>query len=620
MRYSSPGPKRIISPLRAFVLAVIVVMTAISGQGASSIKISLRKGEAAPAAGQPFYLTVVMENVKGELPRLQADGAKILYQSETGRSEEYEIINGHRSSRIVRIFTVTMRAAKEGKVNVPAVTVGGVRSNALTVNVGKTRSNASGAQQGAASPPDFNTGQNSGQQQKQNGPRYIGRGNDNLFMVASINKTNAYEQEALVYTVKLYSSFSSIHFIGATESPKFDGFTLEEANPKVESLHFENYKGKHYACAVIARYIIFPQMKGKLTIKGNRYTVTAESRPEYWDPFWGMMSYGRPVQLSVQPNDLTIDVKALPQPQPADFSGGVGRFSISASMPARKLATNQAASVVYTVSGRGNIKYINLPDLARIFPKEFEVSSPTPDVKAEPNGSTVTGSVKFDCSIMPMDEGEFRLPPVELVYFNPETGRYETARSQGFDVTVAKGKASASGERPVMKFDDKLMPYNKSQLGKTHTFWAGSTWYWLAYIFAFVAAVAVLVWGIVYRKRHADTEGLMARKARRMADRLLRHARKSLKANDRDKFFDQVLTALWGYAANKLRMPGSEMQRSLVEANFAAHSVPPQTIDKFIKLLDCCEEAKYAGAGMDIHQIYEEAAETIRAIDTEFKK
>lgn len=90
-------------------------------------------------------------------------------------------------------------------------------------------------------------------------------------------------------------------------------------------------------------------MKGKLTIQGNRYTVTAEARQEFWDPFWGPLSYGKPVQLVVTPNNLTVDVRELPKPQPAGFSGGVGQFTIQASMPTQRLATNQAASIVYTI-------------------------------------------------------------------------------------------------------------------------------------------------------------------------------------------------------------------------------------------------------------------------------
>lgn len=604
--------------LRKTLLMLLMILTVLPLLASPSIRIALRSGEAAPSAGRPFYLTVVTNDVEGDFTRMQVPGAKVLYIASNAYNRSEINVNGRSSVSVSGVYTVTLRADKEGKLTIPAVQIGNVRSNSLTVNIGKAGSNTGGrAATASSSGADFDPGQQGGKQTS--GPRFIGKGNDNLFMVASINKTTAYENEALVYTVKLYSSFSSLRFIGATEAPKFNGFTLEDTNPKIESLHFESYKGKQYACAVIARYIIFPQMKGKLTIEGNRYTITAESRPEFWDPFWGVMSYGRPVQLSVQPNDLTIDVKPLPQPQPAGFSGGVGKFSISASMPTQRLATNEAASIVYTVTGSGNIKYVTLPDLATLFPKQFDVSTPTPEVKATPNGNTVSGTVRFDCSIMPLEEGTFEIPGVELVYFDPDKGTYETARSQSFKVNVSKGKASSGAGGQIRKFDDKLMHYI-TRPSKSHSWWGGSLSYWLCYVYTFVFAVIVLAYFVLRKKQLADTENLMARKARRMSDRLLRHARKSMNAGQRDKFFDQVLTALWGYAANKLRMPGSEMQRSLIEANLAEHSVPEDVIQRFISILDQCEEAKYAGSGMDMHEVYEKAGDVIRTIDSTFRK
>ncbi len=607
--------------LRKIIIALLTLFAVIPAIAAPSIHISLRRGEAAPSVGQPFYITVRTNNVEGDLSRsrIQVPGAKVLYIANTQSEHSTTIINGQVSSTSSAVYTVTLRPEKEGTLVIPPIQIGGIRSNSLTVKVGKAGSSSGRAASASSSDADFDPGQQSASQQQGSGPRFIGKGNDNLFMVASINKTSAYENEALVYTVKLYSSFSSLRFIGATEAPKFNGFTLEDTNPKVESLHFESYKGKQYACAVIARYIIFPQMKGRLTIQGNRYTITAESRPEFWDPFWGVMSYGRPVQLSVQPNDLTVDVKPLPQPQPAGFSGGVGKFKISASMPTQRLATNEAASIVYTVTGSGNIKYITLPDLAGIFPKQFDVSTPTPQVTANPAGNTVSGTVKFDCSIMPLEEGTFEIPAVELVYFDPEKGTYETVRSRSFKVNVSKGKGGSGAGGHILKFDDKLMPYTEP-LAKQHYLWGGSVNYWLLYLYAFAITAISLTYIVIRRRRMADTENLMARRARRMSDRLLRHARKSMKANLRERFFDQILTALWGYAAHKLRMQGSEMQRSLIEANFATHGVPQKDIDSFIEIIDRCEEAKYAGSGLDMQEVYDKAGEAIRSIDASFKK
>ena len=208
-------------------------------------------------------------------------------------------------------------------------------------------------------------------------PKFIGKGDGNLFLKASVSKSSAYEQEALVYTVKLYTTYDAIKFIGASAAPKFDGFVVEESKAISSQLNYETYNGKTYATAVIARYIIFPQMTGSLKVTGNTYTVAVDQREYYHDPFFGSMSYSTPLQLNVTPNDLSVDVRPLPVPKPADFSGGVGKFSISSSLKSSEFKTNQAAAIVYTVTGSGNLKYVQLPDLQSIYPSEIEIYIPS---------------------------------------------------------------------------------------------------------------------------------------------------------------------------------------------------------------------------------------------------
>ena len=127
---------------------------------------------------------------------------------------------------------------------------------------------------------------------------------------------------------------------------------------------------KTYATAVIARYIIFPQMEGQLKVLGNTYTVSVDERV-LSRPVLGSMSVAKPLQLNVKPNDLTVNVKSLPKPVPANFSGGVGQFKITSTLPAQNLMSNQAASIVYAVTGTGNLKYVKLPDLNALYPAEL---------------------------------------------------------------------------------------------------------------------------------------------------------------------------------------------------------------------------------------------------------
>lgn len=612
--------------MRELLVCLLLLIGTLSSNAA--IRLGIRSNPGGIGVGDKFQITVTFTNENAATPSItKVPGAKVLYPPVVSRqAESTTVINGNMTRRSEVEYTITLRATEKGNFTFGPLAVGKTRSNVLHYSIGgagsangQATAPHSSQQQGASS----NSGaQQATSQQQSNGPRYVGKGNQNLFMVASISKSTAYQQEALVYTVKLYSTYDRIHFLGATEAPKFEGFVLEESKDVSSGLHFEEYKGKSYASAVIARYVIFPQMDGELKVKGNRYTVTVESRQNYIDPFFGPMSYGQPVQLSVQPNDLTVKVLPLPTPKPANFSGGVGKFTIKSILKGNKFYTNQAAPIEYIVSGSGNIKYVTMPDLSLIFPKELEIYTPNPTVNAAVNGGTVSGNVVFDYSFMPQREGNFSIPAVDFVYFNPNTGRYETATAKGYNITVLRGSGSSKSQtKEKAVFNSRLMEVNMDKLSKKQHFFAGTFGYWLFYILPVVALVVFYFWRRAYIKANADIISVKSRKANKMAVRRLRKASACMKRNDSQKFYDEILKALWGYAADKLKIPGSELTRDNIQEKLAARGVSEKASEDFIAIIDDCEFAKYAPTEMSgkMEQIYDRAYNSINEINASFK-
>ena len=370
-----------------------------------------------------------------------------------------------------------------------------------------------------------------------------------------MSRSSAYEQEALVYTVKLYTTYDAIKFIGATSAPKFEGFVVEESKDVSTSLNYETYQGKTYATAIIARYIIFPQMAGDLKVIGNKYTVSVDEREYYHDPFWGSMSVAKPLQLNVTPHDLTVSVKALPTPVPADFSGGVGQFSISSELPSQNFMSNQAASIVYNVSGTGNLKYVKLPDLNALYPPQLEVYSPTPEVNATVGKSNVSGTARFDYSFMPLEAGTYEIPSVSLVYFNPQTGKYETSVAKGYTVNVGKGKGSERSQtKGKLSFNSDLMPVGDN-LSMTHVPYVERFAYWLLYLLPILLLLGAVTYYRAYLKANADFLAVKSRQASKVARRRLKKAALCIRKNMVDEFYDEMLSALWGYLGDKLKMP-----------------------------------------------------------------
>lgn len=600
-------------------ILTVLVLTVAGFTGMSAAKVELRVSPGGVIGeGERFHIMIVVTDIN-EAPSAPSSvpGASIMYFGHSGSSSSFVSTNGHTSQTFSNTYALTLKADKKGSYKFGPITVGGVKSNIISYTIGDARQPQQYPQSGGN-----NTSQAPGiDPSSLNTPTFIGKGNEQLFLRANISKTTAYEQEALVYTVKLYTTYNSIKFIGATDAPKFDGFVIEESSNISDHLTMETYQGKSYATAVIARYIIFPQMTGNLKIIGNKYTVSADAEEYYHDPFFSQLTVRRPVQLHVTPNDLTVDVKALPLPKPANFSGGVGRFNISSSLPNSNAVSNQAGSISYTITGEGNLKLITLPNLNDIFPPEIEVFSPTTDIKSKVGSSNVSGSVKFDYSFMPLEAGKFTLPAVQLVYFNPATGQYETASARSYTLDVARGSESAKSQAS-MTFSSGLMDYN-APLKKSHRAMIYTWIYWIClFVLPFIILLVVLICYRRYLSEQSDLIALRSKKAAKMARKRLRSAGRCLETNDSSRFYDEMLKAIWGYLGDKLKIPVSELNRANVQQHLEAKSIPANDVERLIKLLDECEFAKYSPArgSNDMNEIYNEGINLLNMLEADFKE
>lgn len=605
--------------IRLYISTLLLILAGIeaSAAGKFQISVSTQTGGDDIEVGEQFYVYMKLDNIDGEPSAPDVPGAVVKYFTLSSQSSSMSSVNGKVTRSSSRTYVATCAASKEGSFSIGPFSVDGVTSNKASYTIVKSGSGSLSKLKQRQQLQQHHQAAPSHDPDDQNeGPKFIGKGNEKLFLKASVSKSTAYEQEALVYTVKLYSSYAPIKFIGATEAPKFDGFVVEESDETSKSLHYETYNGQEYATAIIARYIIFPQMTGKLTVKGNTYTVSTDEQEYYDDPFFRMLTVRRPIQLNVTPNDLVIDVKALPSPQPSDFSGGVGHFSISSSLPSADLKTNQPASIVYEVKGSGNLKYVKLPDLNVLYPKQLEVFSPTADVNAAAKGSSVTGSVKFDYSFTPLELGQYQIPEVTLVYFDPSTGKYERSVAKGYTVDVDKGALSEKSQtKNRLKFEDGLMAVGK--LHKEHIQYIHSLGYWLWFIIPALTLGAII---FIYRrhlKSAADIVGTRMRKAGKVAARRLKKAAACMKSGDRERFYDEMLVALWGYVGAKLNIPTSELNRQNVAQRLSEAGASEEVIDNFVSVLDDCEFAKYApGSGEDeLKHVYDRGTEVINALE-----
>lgn len=566
-------------------------------------------------AGNKFNVTFRLKDGEGSgLKAPEIKGCTLLYGPSTSRMQNYQWVNGQASSSTTVDYSFTYRADNPGDYTIgeARITSGGktysTRPASFTVlPPDKTQQGG----QSSARVDDIGT---------QSADRAV-NANDVLVRII-LNKTRAYEQEAIVCTIKLYTKHSISSFIPTTQ-PSFDGFLIDEIplNPTLNEV--EHYNGQNYMTAVLKQCIIFPQKSGKLTINSGKYDVTVVQY-ERMGGFWGG---NRPVerQIKTTSNSASIVIDPLPQPQPEGFTGAVGKFSIDSRLSSQLFKTNEAASLVYTIKGTGNIKYVKEPVID--FPTEFEQYQPQIDIDSHVSGSNVTGTMTIDYTFVPQSVGSFTIGADKFVYFDPESRHYVTLTTPSYDIKVLQGTASSSpvaGKQSVSSKNSDILHIKLGDLDlqKTHTYVYNSWWYWPCYLLL-LAVLVVVVW--LYSKQarlNADVQGRRLARAGKVARRRLKSVQKAMAAHDSDRFYAELLGAIWGYLGDKLSLPASQLTRDNIAGQLDAFGAPKELTDTFIGLIDDCEMARYSPARSDeqIEQLYNEASRAMNEMEGIRKK
>lgn len=556
-------------------------------------------------------------------------GFRLLYGPSTSSSSSFSIINGKTTQSSTLTFTYTLIATEEGKHNIPAATiiVGGksYTSNTGTIEV------LPGSDD---SEPDANSGSNGNPQRGANNNPRVSRGRQSgstnitdkeLYMTVTASKKSIYEQEAVLLTYKLYSLVNIQQLSG--EMPQLDGCHVQEVDRDAQmSLKYERVNGRNYATGVWRQYVIYPQKSGKITIPSVTFDSQVEVQNLSADPFdifFGGGSLSQMVRKQIVTPVLEIDVKALPSPKPDNFSGAVGKFTISGSLTPEQVNANDAATLRLVVSGQGNMKLMKAPKVN--FPQDFEIYDPKENDKTTNTSTGAKGNFIYDYVVVPRHGGKFSVAPVEFTYFDPEKASYQTLMTDSFHIAVAKAKGGSEignyHEQEDLKVLSKDIRFIKLGEYKSQSadevFFASGT-YWMIYIILFLAFIAVVVVFNRQIKENANVARQRGKKAGKAASKRLKNAASMLKIKNSGPFYDEVMRALLGYVGDKLNLPTSDLTKDYVAEKLSAKGIEPEIVSSFMDVLGECEFARYAPgdpvATMD--KIFRNATDVINRLDS----
>ena len=585
------------------------------------------------AVNEQFNVTFIIEGEKSPLDFhwSEGDDFQLVWGPQKGSSSSIQIINGKRSSSHQTTFTYILIPKSTGTFQLPVATamLSGDKIASSSVSIQVVSDGASASQ---------SSGQGSNGAKSSGGGQTSSTGDissGDLFLRLSLSRSEVVIGEPITATLKIYQRVNVVGFENA-KLPTFNGFWSQETfAPTNIEFKRESLDDKIYNTALLRTYVLIPQQSGTITIEPAELVCLVNVRAaqsassSLFDRFF--QDEYQTIRKRVTTPAVKVKVNPLPAGQPASFGGGVGNFGISARLTTDNLKTHDAASLIITVSGRGNVALLEEPKVN--FPPDFEVyDTKTTENTDKSNGGT-SGSKSFEYPFIPRSHGDFTIDPVEYSYYDVNSGKYVTLKTEPLHIKVAKGKGGDSApvttvnsgvERKDVKSladDIRFIFTGKPNLSGSGSFFVGSVFFWVLLALMIVSAAVVY---LAFRKvaaMRADVAGTKNRRATKMAQKRLKLAGEYLDKSLYTAFYEELHKALIGFVSDKLNMDMSEISKDNIVSALTEGGVSEEQTKAFTDLLDACEFARYSpdGGNEAMRSHYDAALKVISSIDSGLK-
>lgn len=435
-------------------------------QAAFAAQVALRLAAEELREGQTVQLDlVVVDTTTRDVPRIEVPaGLQVAYK---GQSVERQILNFQATSTTTFSYALTALVPGDyvlGPVSVPTA-AGTLASTSLKVHVA---------------------------------PRSAG---DVESLTATLGTEVAWVGQVLVYGLRFQTDKNMVN--GRWTPPDAPGFTVEPSVEPVTAEYRLEQDGKPLAVQEL-HYPLRAASPGRWTVPGGvlqaQYAVTDSRRRRPGDIFDGIGAFGNVRTEVYSAAPLEVEVRELPaEGRPADASGLVGSFTISARASDAEARVGDTVTVEVTVEGTGALAGFALPPLEGT---DLRVYDDQPVVEARIEDGQYRAKAMFKRAIVPQAPGEIDVPPIVLAYFDPATSSWARAASEPIHLVVG-GEAEranvetfgTTGPRTVDALGEDILPVRTD--ARLDPPWPRG----LALAFLAPGALALLAQGLLARRR-----------------------------------------------------------------------------------------------------------------------
>jgi hypothetical protein len=445
-RHGADG--RVFAACLAFCGAVLALALASAAAPRPGPTISAQLHPEEVALGQEARLSVTILGLQSApAPRIPAiDGLDV---RSIGQTMSMQIVGGQISSDVTHNFVV--RPSRVGRFTIPALSISAdeetLETNPLTLRVV-----AAGQVPRAAAPPP--SGRSRGAAREPQPAQPAAETPPLRLSISGLPDRSLWVGE--LFPIQIRLDVRADVQVTEVTSPKLAGrvFSLtqpseqQQPEPKAVTIGGARYARFHLPAALspvtAGDHDLELSMTATVLVPRQQARRRSMFDDPFFDSFFGSAGGGRERrEVPIATQSRRIRVNALPDAgRPADFSGGIGRFRVSAKASPTEVAVGDPLTLEVTVTGEGNFDRLALPPLDS--GTEWKTYPQTSKAKSRDQLGHA-GTKTFEQVIIPERVDAQAVPARELAYFDPDRGRYERALTEPIALTLRAAPRAPAG-------------------------------------------------------------------------------------------------------------------------------------------------------------------------------
>ena len=416
-----------------------------------------------------------------------------------------------------------------------------------------------------------------------------------------------YARQQVILKYNLYTTKIIENYDFKTE-PDFNKFFVVELKNNERGTR-KIIDNTEYYVYTIRKLAIFPQKTGVFHFDGADIVLQLPNGRSRSMFFQSTKPY------TVSTNDSNLKVLPLPPGAPENFSGNTGRFKIFIKTDKKRVSTDDAFSLKLQIQSDYLAKFIEAPKINEYL-KDFEIYDPKVIGQRDYKQSSKLYSKKvFEYLIVPKKPGNYTIE-IPYVYFDVDSVKYITIKSNPVNITVIKGKSNQNANTIIEKYRLRPLMQIKSLSKKTNVFF-GSFAFWviIGILFLSIPLMYLYKWYLI-KQRNIDPVVLKRKKAAKIALKRLKTAKRYMDENKTTDFYKEISDALLKYVSDKLNIPTIELSKENVKSKLHELNISHENIEEYIKLLETCEIALYAAnPDKNMSDVYDKTVELLTKME-----